>query len=240
MKDTGKTALLIENESIWVERLSTLLQDMGITQIEVLKSYTEAEKALRNLDLSLFTFAVVDIRMRRQIFDQGGLALLDIIKERKPNKPVLMLTAYSHDYPGLARVTSRYRNVMAYDKEAFESSARVIVESLLKGLPQQIGEQSEELQVSHPQAPDDHTYPKFWGRTNTFRLIYSICGLFMGLVCIIGGIILLLNGVTGSTNWTAKLLGAETDISDAAPGTVLFIVGLFVIWISRYTVKVKK
>lgn len=71
------------------------------------------------------------------------------------------------------------------------------------------------------------------------HLIYSICGLLLGLACIIGGILLFLHGVTGSTNWTANILGAESTITDAAPGAVLFVVGIFLVLITRYTTRVK-
>ena len=70
------------------------------------------------------------------------------------------------------------------------------------------------------------------------HLIYSICGLVLGLVSIIGGIVLFLYGVSGSMSWTAKLLGAESKLLDAAPGAVLFIVGLFMVYITRYVVKI--
>jgi hypothetical protein len=64
----------------------------------------------------------------------------------------------------------------------------------------------------------------------------SLAGLFLGLVCVIGGMVLFLNGVAGSTSWSAKVLGFESQLSDAAPGSVLFVIGLFVIWITRYKV----
>jgi hypothetical protein len=38
----------------------------------------------------------------------------------------------------------------------------------------------------------------------TPSLAYSLGGLLLGLGCIIGGIVLFLRGVTGSTSWTAK------------------------------------
>ncbi|MHB8987927.1 MAG: hypothetical protein ACYC6S_04000 [Desulfobulbia bacterium] len=72
------------------------------------------------------------------------------------------------------------------------------------------------------------------------QLLYSIGGLILGVVCMIGGIVLFLNGVTGATSWTAKLLGAESQFSDAAPGAVLFIVGLFIVLITKYVFNVKK
>lgn len=72
------------------------------------------------------------------------------------------------------------------------------------------------------------------------HLIYSILGLVLGLVCVIGGVVLFLAGVTGKMSWTAKFLGASSQILDAAPGAVLFIVGLFVVFVTRYKVISKR
>jgi len=66
---------------------------------------------------------------------------------------------------------------------------------------------------------------------------YGKLGLILGLACIVGGIILGLNGVAGHTSWTAKLLGLESNINDAAPGVVLFVVGIFFVWITKPRVK---
>ncbi|HKX83235.1 MAG TPA: hypothetical protein VJL58_03355, partial [Pyrinomonadaceae bacterium] len=57
--------------------------------------------------------------------------------------------------------------------------------------------------------------------------------------CIVGGVVLGLNGVAGSTSWTAKLLGMESSINDAAPGVVLFIVGLFIVYATKPNVTMK-
>jgi nitrate reductase gamma subunit len=93
------------------------------------------------------------------------------------------------------------------------------------------------MQIEVPSTMGDPaTYQKF----SAYQLIYSICGLILGLACVLGGIVLFLHGVTGSTSWTAKMVGAESQISDAAPGAVLFIVGLFVVLITRFTIKVRK
>ena len=72
-----------------------------------------------------------------------------------------------------------------------------------------------------------------------YELIYSVIGLFLGLAAIIGGITLFLNGVVGTTSWTAKIFGAESTITDAAPGAILFIVGLFIVISTRYKFKHK-
>lgn len=72
------------------------------------------------------------------------------------------------------------------------------------------------------------------------QLTYSILGLVLGLAAIIGGIVLLLNGVAGSTSWTTKILGAESALTDASAGVVLFVVGLFTVFVTRYKIKVRK
>lgn len=68
---------------------------------------------------------------------------------------------------------------------------------------------------------------------------YGMLGLLLGLASIIGGIILGLNGVAGSTSWTASVLGLKSQVNDAAPGVVLFIVGVFMVYITKPRVKLK-
>ena len=68
---------------------------------------------------------------------------------------------------------------------------------------------------------------------------YAILGLVLGLASIIGGVILGLNGVAGSTSWTANLLALRSQVNDAAPGVVLFIIGLFMIVATRPRVNLK-
>ncbi len=69
--------------------------------------------------------------------------------------------------------------------------------------------------------------------------IYGIIGQILGFISILGGIILCVNSVTGSTSWTAKLFALESNITDAAPGVVLFIVGIFIVWATRPKVNMK-
>jgi len=66
---------------------------------------------------------------------------------------------------------------------------------------------------------------------------YGILGLVLGLATIIGGTILALHGVVGHTSWTAKLIGFESQVNDAAPGVVLFIIGVFLVYITKPRIK---
>lgn len=86
----------------------------------------------------------------------------------------------------------------------------------------------------------EETKTRIFAGVVLYQLIYSLSGLALGLSCVIGGIVLFLHGVTGATSWTAKFIGAESQITDAAPGAVLFIVGLFVVWVTRFRVATTK
>ncbi len=76
-----------------------------------------------------------------------------------------------------------------------------------------------------------------WDHIAKYEFIYSLCGLILGTICILGGIVLFLRGITGSSSWTTKILGADSKISDAAPGAILFIVGLFIVYVTRFVVE---
>ena len=80
----------------------------------------------------------------------------------------------------------------------------------------------------------------FWGRLAVLQLIYSLAGLLVGLACIVGGILLFFHGVAGSSSWVGEFIGVQSKLSDAAPGTVLFVVGLVVVWLTRFAVRVKQ
>jgi len=82
--------------------------------------------------------------------------------------------------------------------------------------------------------------PASYRRFSLYQFVYSLSGLVLGLVCILGGVVLFLNGIVGTTSWTARLLGAESSVTDAAPGAVLFIVGLFMVYVTRFTIKVRR
>lgn len=77
-------------------------------------------------------------------------------------------------------------------------------------------------------------------RISRHHLIYSLAGLVLGLLCVIGGIFLFCEGATGKMSWTAKFLGASSEVLDAAPGAVLFIVGLFIVRVTRFKVRSKR
>ena len=127
------SVLLIDNEPMWLRRLEAALTAAGFGEVVAIDSFSDAEKALTRLDLMRFDFAVLDIRMRKHLFDQGGLYLLDLLKARRPPIPVLMLSAFFDDYPGLAIATGRYKKVLIREKEEFLRSTIDVIRLLLEG-----------------------------------------------------------------------------------------------------------
>lgn len=92
------------------------------------------------------------------------------------------------------------------------------------------------LEVSSRAAKDSKTLA---GRALKFQFIYSMAGLFLGLLALIIGASLFIRGITGYSSLSAKMLGLAAEISDAAPGAILFVIGSLIIYATRYDVKVK-
>jgi len=77
-----------------------------------------------------------------------------------------------------------------------------------------------------------------WERIARMQLVYSIAGLVLGLASIVGGIVLFFRGISGSSSWIAEAFGFKSTLSDAAPGTVLFVVGIFVVVVTRFDIRI--
>jgi hypothetical protein len=99
---------------------------------------------------------------------------------------------------------------------------------------------ADEHPTRQVEVPSDLLDKQFWRSAGRYQFIYSMTGLLLGLASMILGSFLFLRGVTGATSWTAKILGASSQITDAAPGVVLFVVGLFVVYITRFKVESKR
>lgn len=81
--------------------------------------------------------------------------------------------------------------------------------------------------------------PKEVAALSRMQLIYSILGLVVGVLCIIFGTYLYLNGAINNTKWIIDVMNIKSELSDAGPGAVLFVVGLLVIAITKYNIKIK-
>jgi hypothetical protein len=65
-------------------------------------------------------------------------------------------------------------------------------------------------------------------------------GRSTGLLIILIGVLLTLAGVSGVVDLDLSGLGLSAKVAKAAPGIVLILVGLFVIWITSLRIKAPK
>lgn len=84
-----------------------------------------------------------------------------------------------------------------------------------------------------PRSPAKAFTPRVTDKVATLSFIYAMAGLMLGLACALLGVVLF-HGVAGSSGWVVELLGLKSTLSDAAPGVVLFVVGLVVVFVTRY------
>ena len=77
-------------------------------------------------------------------------------------------------------------------------------------------------------------------RVSSHQLAYSITGLVIGLLVVIAGVVLFFAGVGGQTTWVVNLMGIESELTDAAPGAVLGVIGLLIVVVTRYEFIVTK
>ncbi len=86
------------------------------------------------------------------------------------------------------------------------------------------------------QKSGDHNFSReFLFRTNKFQFLYSVLGLIVGVLCVLCGLKLFLNGVPGPTSWTIQAFGLKSYVSGALPGVVFAILGFLIIYVTRYS-----
>lgn len=78
----------------------------------------------------------------------------------------------------------------------------------------------------------------FWKTVVRDQFLISIIGLYSGLACLLIGILLFLNGVLGGGHWMVDAFGIT--ISDAAPGSVMFLIGLGMAQVTQFTVTINR
>jgi hypothetical protein len=93
--------------------------------------------------------------------------------------------------------------------------------------------------LKNVEVPPNATKSSFWTKVVKYEFVYALIGLSIGLICIIGGAFLFLIGISGNLNLKLEIFGMKGNLSNAMPGAVLFLIGLFVIGITKFTVKIK-
>jgi hypothetical protein len=70
------------------------------------------------------------------------------------------------------------------------------------------------------------------------EFIYALAGLVVGVLCILGGFILVILGVSGSIEWVVKGGTFESQLKNAGPGALLCILGFLLVGVTRYRLRV--
>lgn len=93
MKRTGgiqETILIIDDDASVVASLSLLLKQAGYRS----QSAATPERALKLIESESFALALQDMNFSRQTSGEEGIELLKQIKARRPNLPVVLITAW--------------------------------------------------------------------------------------------------------------------------------------------------
>jgi hypothetical protein len=69
---------------------------------------------------------------------------------------------------------------------------------------------------------------------------YAKNGMIFGGLCILGGIILLFLGIAGAVNWSIKVGGIDSSLTNAAPGVVLMVIGFLIICVTKSKIIITK
>lgn len=89
------------------------------------------------------------------------------------------------------------------------------------------------------QLPPDLLDKDFWKMVVRYQFIYSLVGLAVGMICVILGMVMVVHGFGGGGwHWSADIFGFK--VNDAAPGVVLFLVGLAIAQFTRFDVTIAR
>ncbi|MFC1715918.1 hypothetical protein ACFL6S_19770 [Candidatus Poribacteria bacterium] len=93
-------------------------------------------------------------------------------------------------------------------------------------------EESVQSDSEYDQRQDFSDTERFWIRVTLYKLVYSICGLLIGLACIVVGATSFLSQLTVPTSGTVGI----NELTGVALWAVLFIIGPLVISLTRLVV----
>ena len=210
-KQSTPVVLIVDDEKEWLTKLSSVVSGHTHCEIVQLDSYEEADKYVTSHDVTELTAAVIDVRLRKQIYDQGGLTVLSLLKDRNRELPTLVLTAYSYDYPGLRDIVQRYPAVYAYDKEVFEEQSQPILDALFADLPPQIGDSRTPPKNTTTSGRTNSGVPPDDG-TSVWREI-GTGGLVIGLILAATSLFFILSNRFTGFSWQLNVVFAVVIVS---------------------------
>lgn len=130
-RERTRRVLIIDDEPRWQNQLSRTATRVLDCRTVIIASYEAAQRYVASRTHLPFDLALVDLRMRPEPYDQGGLALVSAIRENGDLVPVVLLTAYADDYPGLRATVTRMGQVLVYSKDEFIARPEAILSAIL-------------------------------------------------------------------------------------------------------------
>ncbi len=90
------------------------------------------------------------------------------------------------------------------------------------------------------EVPSTVTDKKMWSKAIFYHFVYSMIGMIIGILSLISGVYLFYIGITQGSEWEFNILGIKSTMSNAMPGTILFLIGFLIIRVSRYNIVLHK
>jgi len=87
LKQTMPCVLVIDDEAILCKRLKTALEKMGCN----VETFVDGSEALKRIEERCFDIVVIDLKIGKV----DGMQILEIIKQKKPNTEVIIITGFA-------------------------------------------------------------------------------------------------------------------------------------------------
>jgi len=168
--------LLVDDEEYWLKALRTVVEGAVCAEVTCIDSYEEAAALIETEAVFSFSLAIIDVRLREPIFDQGGLGLVDTLRHRTSSVPVLLLTAYEEDYPNIRAITDRYPQVLIHGKNHFMRNVEATLAALLAQLPARTAPRAPSPRIEIPL----HESTKPVGEARVLGFALGVVALVLG------------------------------------------------------------
>ena len=72
------------------------------------------------------------------------------------------------------------------------------------------------------------------------QYVVSMAAMTLGAIAIVCGAALTWLGLEGTIQWSFSAFGVKSKLADAGPGALLFVVGVLIIALNRFSVRIRK
>jgi CheY-like chemotaxis protein len=123
--------LIVEDEELHRRRFAEVMNEYSDCKIKFLDGFEDACRFIDVECIDSFDVILIDLRLRPQAFDQSGLTILDMIRRKSMTVPIILLSQYAYDHPGVERISKRYPAVSFCEKDDFFERSKHVLHSVL-------------------------------------------------------------------------------------------------------------